>query len=169
MSCLSALFNFKAWDPETEGLGQHERTGEEDDQTEQGEGGEMGETEGNTEMQEMETEGDIETQTDRLASERLERGEVEGQKDSEEEFGLVVAGEMEAGKEKEQAEEVEKGEFEAEKKATNRAVKKCWSIGCPALHAKDLASILGTANEYQHDSVLNVRRCVVNDEVLLMN
>ncbi|KAK1905729.1 Bis(5'-nucleosyl)-tetraphosphatase symmetrical [Dissostichus eleginoides] len=83
-----------SWDPETEGLGQHERTGEEDDQTEQGEGGEMGETEGNTEMQEMETEGDIETQTDRLASEGLERGEVV---------------------------EVEKGDVEAEKKVeTNR-------------------------------------------------
>ncbi|KAI9523776.1 hypothetical protein NQZ68_024298 [Dissostichus eleginoides] len=79
----------EAWDPETEGLGQHERTGEEDDQTEQGEGG-------------------------------LERGELEGQKDSEEEFGPVVAGEMEAGKEKEQAVEVEKGEFEAEKKERNQ-------------------------------------------------
>ncbi|KAK1892068.1 Large-conductance mechanosensitive channel [Dissostichus eleginoides] len=117
--CLFEGF-LEAWDPETEGLGQHERTGEEDDQTEQGEGGEMDETEGTTEMQEMETEGDIETQRDRLASEGLERG-LEGQKDSEEEFGPVVAGEMAAGKEKEQAVEVEKGEFEAEKKvATNR-------------------------------------------------
>ncbi|XP_010772090.1 uncharacterized protein isoform X5 [Notothenia coriiceps] len=80
----------------------------------------MDETEGTTEMQEMETEGDIETQTDRLASEGLERGELEGQKDSEEEFGPVVAGEMEAGKEKEQVVEVEKEEFEAEKKAIDR-------------------------------------------------
>ncbi|XP_016114430.1 filament-like plant protein 1 [Sinocyclocheilus grahami] len=114
----------EACDPERVELGQQERTGEDvaeremddKDQRRPGELREKGQTE-RRDMQEME----IEAQEDRGESERVERGEMEGQKDLKE-LGLMDTEEMEADEKREQTEEVGKKEIEAKKKvvAANR-------------------------------------------------